>query len=123
MSGTAEANWWGMEYWYDDNIDTDSITIKSILRASVENVGSLSISAPPGYNVQEEYRKATLEHTFTDENHLSLSHEEGAVVFTVDNCFNWVEQDDRFKFVYEIGDVEYYGTYVRADIGHCGDFL
>lgn len=119
VEGTASAYWYGDAYWVNDPIDV-TITITSSLKASYDNRDAAYISVPPAYTVSEQETKATLQDTFTNSTP-TLHHEQGAVTFYAGegNCFNWIQQDDRFKFKYDTGTTEYYGTYVRADVGHC----
>jgi hypothetical protein len=122
MEGTADAAWWGEAYWHDEPLDVD-ISITSRLVASYEGDShSVTVSVPPGYDysISDNRIEARLSHSWEDENFPSLHHDKGAVTFDVgDGCYNWIRQDDRFKYAYEDGNVEYYGTAVKADVGHC----
>lgn len=125
MKGQADGYWYGDSYWHDDPMEAQ-ITITSTLKASVENVDQVEISHDPAYVVDEQRLEATLSNEFEwGDSAVNLSHNEGAVTFYAGdgNCFNWMSQDDKFKYEYETGDVEFYGTYVRADVGHCGDYF
>jgi hypothetical protein len=122
MEGTASAGWWGESYWHDEPLGA-TITITSRLVASYEGSSdSVTLSIPPGYtrSISPDRIEVELSDTWTDENFPTLAHNKGAVTFDVaDGCYDWIRQDDRFKYEYEDGTTEYYGTAVKANIGHC----
>lgn len=124
VSGTAQSYWHGDDPYYSDPIEA-TITITSRIKASVENVSAVDIGAPSAYTISEEDVEVTLQDRFPDAHNPSLYHDEGAVTFYAGdgNCFDWVRQDDRFKFEYETGDTEFYGNSVRAEVGHCSDYI
>ena len=122
VEGTASAGWWGEAYWHDEPLGAE-ITITSRIVASYDGDShSVTVSVPPAYtySIGSSRIEVTLSDTWQDENHPSLHHDKGAVTFDIGSgCFNWIRQDDRFKYAYETGDTHYYGTDVKANVGHC----
>jgi len=95
----------------------DEISVSTTL-GGVYNKKTMDISAPPGYTVSYEKAEATLSDERTDEESLTLHHNEDAVHMTAQDCWQSAYQDDTMGFHFP-NDTYYLGTYIELDVGHC----
>lgn len=123
VSGSCAPVWWGDAYWVEDPLEVEEMTIKVEVTAFVENLSSLSISIPPGYQYEKTTDSAILKDTFTSTSTPSLAYEEGAINFSVGNCYHKIEQHSSVKYKFANGNTRYDGHTIVADVGHCGDWV
>jgi len=118
VGGNCEGNWWARP-WDDDYIKAQ-LTLTFKVTASY-NGNSLSVSFPSsgGWSSGNSKSTATLTNTYDVEQHFPGAYIDRGTLSWEADCFNWVSQDNRVKFDFQNGDVQYAGTYIKLLVGHC----